>query len=177
VSVPRPYILLALCFITGCSNTPDSYAPPIQRKPLTGAEPNELGHFVNMSDAGADAYIMRDVSEAVEGGAWRWTGQRPELRFYLDSVDKLTFKAEFAVAEATIKDTGPVTISVLINGNLLDKVHCEKSGEQYFAKPVPPKFLRANAMNVVALEIDKVWVAPGDGAKMGFILSRAGFAE
>jgi len=32
-------------------------------------------------------------------------------------------------------------------------------------------------MNLVALEIDKVWIAPGDGAKMGFILSRAGFAR
>jgi hypothetical protein len=149
----------------------------MQRKPLTGSEPSEIGHFIDLKDAGADAYIVRDVSEAVEGGSWRWTGKRPELRFYLDSIDKLTFKAEFAIAEVTIKDTGPVTISVLINGNLLDIVHCPKSGEQYFEKPVPPKFLHANAVNTAALEIDKVWIALDDGAKMGFILSRAGFAQ
>jgi len=149
----------------------------MQRKPLTGTEPNEVGYFVNLRDAGADSYIVRDVSEAVEGGSWRWTGKRPELRFFLDSVDKLTFKAEFSIADATIKDTGPVTISVLINGNLLDKIYCEKAGERYFEKPAPATFLRPNAMNLVALEIDKVWIAPGDGAKMGFILSRAGFAR
>ena len=149
----------------------------MQRKPLTGTEPNEVGHFVNLRDAGADSYIVRDISPAVEGSGWRWTGKRPELRFFLDAVDKLTFKAEFAVAEATIKDTGPVTVSVLINGNLLEKVYCAKSGERYVEKPVPAKFLRANAMNLVALEIDKVWIAPDDGAKMGFILSRAGFAQ
>ena len=169
----RPYILLALCFVTGCANIPDSYAPPMQRKPLTGTEPNEMGHFVNLGADDADSYIVRDIGD--RDGAWRWTHKRPELRFFLESVDKLTFKAEFAIAEATIKDTGPVTISVLINGNLLDKVHCAKSGERYFEKPVPAKFLRPNAMNLVALEIDKVWIAPGDGAQLGFILSRAGF--
>ena len=66
---------------------------------------------------------------------------------------------------------------MLINGNLLDKIRCENSGEQFFEKPVPEKFLRAHAMNLVAMEIDKVWIAAADGAAMGFILTRAGFAQ
>ena len=83
----RPYILLTLCFVTGCANIPDSYAPPMQRKPLTGTEPNEMGHFVNMGADDADSYIVRDIGD--RDGAWRWTHKRPELRFFLESVDKL----------------------------------------------------------------------------------------
>jgi hypothetical protein len=176
VSEWRLYLFLWLFLLTGCANIPDFYAPPEQRKPLTGTEPHEVGDFVNLGDIGADTYIVRDVNEAVEGAGWRWTRKRPELRFFLDSVEKLTLKAEFAVAGATMKDTGPVNIAVLINGQLLDTVHCEKAGEHYFEKRVPAKLLQANAINLVALEIDKVWIAPDDGAVLGFILTRVGFA-
>ena len=110
----RPYILLPLCLLAGCANIPDSYAPPIQRKPLTGAEPSPIGTFVNLGEPSADAYIVRDITGYVESSGWRWTRKRPELRFFLDSIDHLKFKADFSIADATLKDTGPVTISIFI---------------------------------------------------------------
>src|SRR5437899_10823478 len=103
VSEFRPYILLFLSFLGGCANIPDSYAPPVQRKPLGGTETSAVGHFVNMSDPLADAYIVKDVSESAEGGAWRWTRKRPELRFFLETVEHLIFKADISIAEATLK--------------------------------------------------------------------------
>jgi hypothetical protein len=145
--------------------------------PFAGSESKELGTFVNLGDPDADSYIVRDVVEGGEGDSWRWTRKRPELRFALESVDNLTFKADFSLAEATIKETGPVTVSVFINGQLLGGVHCEKSGDQYFEKRVPAGMLRANATNLVALEVDKVYVAKADGAILGMILSRVGFAK
>jgi len=130
-----------------------------------------------MSDPDADAYIVKDVSQAAEAGSWRWTRKRPELRFFLEATENLNFKADFSIAEATLRETGPVTISVLINGNLPDTLHCADAGEKHIDKPVPEKFLRAKALNFAALEIDKVWISKTDGAVLGFILTRAGFTQ
>ena len=172
----RPYVLLPVCFLVGCATIPDSYAPPVQRKPLTGADPSPVGRFVHLAETDADSYIVRDVTAAAEAGSWRWTRKRPELRFFLDSIEHEDFKADFSIADATFKDTGPVTISVFINGNLLDTVRYAEPGEKHFSKPVPEKFLHPKALNFAVLEIDKVWVSKTDGAQLGFILMRAGFA-
>jgi hypothetical protein len=177
VSEYRPYILLPLCLLAGCANIPDSYAPPIQRKPLTGAEPSPIGTFVNLGEAAADAYIVRDVTGYVESSSWRWTRKRPELRFFLDSTEHLKFKADLSIADVTLKETGPVTISIFINGHRLDSLKYASAGRQEFEKPVPAAFLLPKSVNFVALEIDKVWVSKTDGAVLGFILTSAGFTE
>lgn len=171
----RPFILLLLCLLVGCANVPDFYAPPVQRKPLTGADPSPVGRFVNMVESNADSYVVRDVNRGAANDPWRWTRKRPELRFYLDTIDRLEFKADYSIAEATFKDTGPVAISVFINGNLLETVPYTTPGEKRFSKPVPEKFLHPKALNFAALEIDKVWTSATDGAQLGFILIRAGF--
>jgi hypothetical protein len=129
-----------------------------------------------MGSPEADTYIVRDITDYVSGSAWRWTRKRPELRFFLDSIDHLKFSADFSVADATLKDTGPVTISVFINGHPLGSVKCADAGRKLFEKPVPAAFMRPKAVNFAALEIDKVWVSKTDGAVLGFILTTAGFA-
>lgn len=183
-SLPLPlysYFVRKLGFIClllgGCSRQPDWYAPPVQRKPLTGTEFSGLGHFVAMNDPQADSYIVRDVAKTVEGGTWRWTGPKPELRFFLQAIHGLSLSVDFAIAEITIKDTGPVTLSFFINGHLLDKVRYEEHGNKHFQKPVPPEFLKANADNSVVIEPDKVWISKLDNAQLGFILTRAGFVQ
>src|SRR5664279_257886 len=76
-----------------------------------------------------------------------------------------------------VADSGPVTLTFTINGKLLDRLRCEKSGEQHYAHDVPPGMLRAGAINMVAIDPDPVWVSKADGGRLGFILSRAGFTE
>ncbi|MBI3473821.1 MAG: hypothetical protein HY013_20895 [Candidatus Solibacter usitatus] len=173
----RPFFLsFLLLILTGCANIPDSYAPPVQRKPLSPAEPRPFGHFVNMNDPNAEAYFIKDIATVAEG-PWRWTGKRPELKFFLETVESLKFSLDYTIAEATFKSTGPVTISVFLNGKLLEKLRHATHGEQHFEKPAPPPLLRRNEVNQVALEVDKVWVSPTDGAQLGFILTRAGFVQ
>jgi len=148
----------------------------MQRKPLTGSDPSVVSQFVNLGDPNAEVYIVRDITDTVEGN-WRWVRKRPELRFFLESVDHLTFKVDFTVPGVVLKETGPVNVSIFVNGKLLDTVHCANDDEKHFAKPVPASFLRPNALNFVALEIDKVYVAKADGVVLGFILLRAGFTQ
>jgi hypothetical protein len=84
---------------------------------------------------------------------------------------------EYSVAEATFKDTGPVHFKFFVNEKLLGEAHHDKPGAYTFEKPVPAQMLRANAENDLAVEVDKPWIAPGDGAKLGFILTSIGFAR
>ena len=167
----------AALLLAGCVNIPDTYAPPIQRSPQYGPESHPASHFVAMAGANPEDYIVRDVLPGDPGNAWRWTGKRPELRFQLSFTNDLRFVMDLSVPEATFAQRGPVTISFFINGKLLDKVRYEKPGEMHFSKPVPAAWLRTDAPTLVAAEIDKVWVAPSDGAQLGFILSRAGFVQ
>jgi hypothetical protein len=161
----------------GCTNIPDSYAPPIQRKPLTGPEQVAFGHFVDMNDPNAEAYLIQDISRTVEGGGFRWVYKRPELRFALSKSEHVRFVMDFAIPDVTMKQTGPVTVSFFINDKLLDKVRYDTPGEKHFEKPVPSGWLRTDTPTLVAAEIDKMYVAPEDGAKLGFVLTRAGFVE
>ncbi len=171
-------LLLILClWLAGCTSIPDTYAPPVQRKPLTGPEPSPIGHFVTMSAPNAEAHFVRDVSRTLEGGAWRWVFEHPEFIFRLPSTRHLRFSMDFAIPEMTFRQRGPVTISIFINGHLLDKTRYERGGQLHFEKPVPPEWLRTDIDNVVAMEIDKPWIAPEDGKKLGFILTGAGFIQ
>lgn len=167
----------ATLLLAGCVNIPDSYAPPIQRTARFGPEGRPVGHFVAMAGPNPEDYIVRDVLPGEPRSAWRWTGQRPELRFQLSFTNDLRFMMDLAVPESTFAQRGPVTISFFINGNLLDRVRCEKHGEVHFNQPVPAAWLRTDAPTLVAAEINKVWVSPSDRARLGFILSRAGFVQ
>jgi len=163
--------------MAGCSSTPDVYAPPAQRKPLAVSQPSFVGSFVTMSDPNADAYIVRDIARSVEAGTWRWTNRRPELQFYLPSVENRKFVMDFSIAGATFSETGPVTLAVFVNGQPLDKKRYEKPGQYLMELPVAPALLKVNALNTVAIEPDKVWVSKQDGVALGFILTSAGFRQ
>ena len=170
------YWLLCLTFALGaCSRVPDTYAPPIQREPLAGRELRSLGSSVAMSDPMADAYIVRDVSRTTEGGQWRWAYQHPELRFFLDRVENRKFALDFSLPEITFKETGPITLTFRINGHPLDRVRFDRTGDHHYEKPVPASFLKPRADNFVAIETDKQWVSKVDGARLSFVLIRAGF--
>lgn len=176
----RPLKLVYLGFallVAGCTSIPDTYAPPIQRDPQYNPGVGLIGHFVSMGGPNPDEHIVRDILAGDPGSVWRWTGKRPELRFQLAFTNDLRFVMDFAVPETTFPQRGPVTISFFVNGNLLDKVRCEKPGEVHFDQPVPAAWLRAHAPTFVAAEIDRVWVAPDDGAQLGFVLTRAGFVQ
>jgi hypothetical protein len=155
---------------------PNSFPPPEQRAPLTVPPPGDLGYFLSMADANADAYLVKDV--ATRGpGTWRWAYEHPVLRFFVPNVPRLKFAMDFSLPARTLRETGPVTLTFTINGRLLDRLRCEEPGEQHYARDVPLGMLRLNALNQVAIDPVPVWVSKADGGRLGFILSRAGFTE
>ncbi len=160
----------------GCASAPDGYPPPIQRKPLPDQGFKPVPTIVSMDDPSAGAYIVSGVNRSVEATAWRWTGPRPEFRFQVSSAKNLRLVMDFTVAQATFEQTGPVTVSYFINGKLLGRQRCDKSGEYHYNAPVPAGLVQEGALNIVAAEVDKPYVSGTDGARLGLILTRVGLA-
>ena len=129
-----------------------------------------------MADPNAAAYLVQGVADHGPG-TWRWVFDHPVLRFFVPAAPRLQFTMEFTLPESTFRDTGPVTLSISLNGNLLDRLRCDKPGQQVYTHPVPAELLHADAINLVAIDPHPVWVSPSDGGRLGFILSRAGFTE
>ena len=174
----RYFLVTALwLLITSCLRMDEWYAPPVPRKPMTGPVVSPVRHFVNMNDPHAEDYFVRDISDTLEGNAFRWTRQRPALRFVLQSTENLRFVMDFFLSPDNMKVTGPVTISYYINNHLLDRVRYEKPGVLHFEKPVNPEWLTAGTETLVVAELDKVYIAPADKAVLGMVLTRAGFLD
>ncbi len=168
--------MLLLAFtLAGCVGIQDTYAPPEQRKPLSVEDPSPLKAFIKMNEPWAPDHFIRDIGRDLQSGTWRWTQQRPTMMFTIPTTKGQEFSSDFTIAELTFKETGPVTISILINDHLLDKTTYTNSGNQHFEKAVPEAWLHLKTENVVVMETDKIWTAPQDKATFGFILTNAGF--
>ncbi len=165
-----PAVLIAIALTNllwaGCHSLPVSFSPPAQRTGLTSA------HFVMMNDPAADSYIVQGFREHSEG-TWRWAHDHPVLRFTLPGSGPLNFTMDFTLPEGTFHETGPVTLAIAINGKPFDSVRCDHAGDYRFAQRVPDALLHKPGINVVALDPDRTATAE----KLGFVLSRAGFAE
>lgn len=165
-------VLAAL--LGGCKTPGDWYAPPVQRSPVEKPRKPRAARVVEMGETAAEAFLVRDI-RGLEG-AWRWTGRRPAVQVYVSKPEGLELVAEFALSDATFKDTGPISIQFQVNGKVLDTVRYDQPGQKQFRKAVPAEWLRAAESAEVGLELDKVWVSKSDGAELGVILSRLGLA-
>jgi hypothetical protein len=169
------FLPVALSALAGCQRYPESYPPPIQRVPEDGSA--LYRHVIAMNDPDATAFFIKDIGLGLEGETWRWTGPRPELRFFLKKIENPKFVMDFSIADSTFEKTGPVNVSIFVNGRLLEKIRYTKSGQHQFRKEVDPAWLKPGADTIVAAEVDPWWVSPTDGRHLGIILIQAGFVE
>lgn len=129
--------------------------------------------MLSPGDGSIDSQIVQDIPTGpVE--PWRWVYQHPKVKLRVTKPAGLKYRIEFSIADATLKFTGPVTLRFLVNGTQLGRKRYSAAGEYRWEAPVPPELLRVSEENIIGAEVDKVWVSPSDGARLGFILSRIG---
>jgi hypothetical protein len=165
-----------LC-LAACDRLPESYPPPEQRHPVEGFNPGPDAMMVDMDNPDATLHIVKDIYGANGGTSWRWTKQEPTVKLLLLSTENLKFSADFALWDDSFKITGPLEISFLVNGRELDKMRYDSPGVKHFEKPVSPDWLSVDGDTTIAMSVDKLYVAPRDGAQFGVILTRMGFKE
>jgi hypothetical protein len=155
---------------------PEPYAPPVQRHPFEDARPHRMSRIVNMADSDSPAHIVQDVVPGLPA-PWRWTNQKPTFKITARTNQGLRYVIDFSLPEVTFKATGPVTMTFLVNDHVLDSVPYTAQGEYHYEKAVPAEWVAPMKDTMLAASIDKVWVSPTDGVKLGFILTRIGLTQ
>jgi hypothetical protein len=166
----------AALFLSACQNMPEPYAPPVQRQPLPDFRPYRISAIVNMSDEDAGGHFIRDISP-LGTVSWRWTGKRPTVRVRIRTAERLRYTIDFALPETTLQATGPVTVSFFVNDRVLGRARYRRAGSQHFEKAVPAGWVVADQDVALGAEVDKVWVSPEDGTKLGLVLVRIGLTQ
>lgn len=168
-------VLFSLVLLAACRPPGDWQPLPFQRTALTAHDESVLRSFVRMADPEAPRHFLGGVRPALEAGSWRWTRKRPELKLFVRPETSGRLRVEFAVAEDTFQETGPVRVTFFVNGSRAGEQRCPRAGQYSFEQPLPAGLLRPGALNTLAIEVDKVWISPADGEVLGLILLAAGF--
>lgn len=130
--------------------------------------------MVEMSEPDSAQHVVKDIYEPA-GSSWRWTGKQPTVKVLVFATDHVKLSTDFTIWEDGLKQTGPLELSFLVNGHLLDKVKYATAGYKHFEKAVPAEWLSADTESTISVDVDKLYVSPLDGVKFGFILTRIGF--
>ena len=155
---------------------PEPYAPPVQRQPFEDARPHRMTRIVAVAEADAASHFVKDIAPG-EPAPWKWTNQNPTVKVTPRTNQGLRYTIDFSLPEVTFKVTGPVTLTFLVNDHVLDTVRYTASGEYHYDKAVPPEWVEPLKDTTVGASIDKVWVSPMDGARLGFVLTRIGLTQ
>jgi hypothetical protein len=158
-----------------CGREPVVFAVPAQKALDAGSDPGGLASSISMNDLTADDYIVRDISP--ERGHHRWAFLHPEMRFRVEDAGYSNFAVEFAVIEATFRSTGPITVSVAVEGRNIGSIRCDHSGDYRLEKPVPSGVVAPGKDLHVTFQAQPRWVSPDDGAELSFYLKSAGFTR
>ena len=173
----RRMVLIPALLLTACQRQPETFAPPVQRQPLEDFRPYRAARIVKMNDADAEAFFTADIIKGPVDTPWRWTGKRPAITLHPRSIDGLAYAIEYAIPEVTFKATGPVNVTYLVNGRVLDTVRITQHGQRSYQKLVPPGWMIATQPVELAAEIDKTYVSKDDDATLGFLLTSLGLAQ
>jgi hypothetical protein len=166
----RLWVAIPIIAITSCGRQPESFPMPPQKRAPETSDPNYL--LVKFSDRDAGDYIVRDIQS---GDGLCWTFAHPEMKFPVEPRPALRFYMHFWIHERTLHDTGPVTLTVKINGQLLGSVRCEHDGSYLFERPVPMQWLHSGEPVHVLAEATPLWTSPDGGPPLGYLIEEAGF--
>jgi hypothetical protein len=159
-----------------CQNMPAPYPLPAQQHGFENARPHRVGYFVDTSDPNSVSQILSGITPGGPAPS-KWTLQNPAVRVVPHTNQGLRYTIDFDVPNVTFRVTGPVTLTFLVNGHVLESVRYVVAGSYHYEKPVPPDWMTPFSDTTLAVHIDKVFIAAADGAELGFILTRIGLTQ
>lgn len=131
--------------------------------------------WIEIGRPGADRHLLRDFQEPSSPNVWRWTYQRPALLFYVPERGNARFKMDFFLHSKLFEATGPVRLTVFVNGQKIGEHAYDSPERQSFEQAVPPGLLRSGGITLVETTLDKYYRSPDDGQKLGYLFVRGGF--
>jgi hypothetical protein len=144
--------------------------------PPCGADLEIDRAWMELGRHGAARHLLSDILCNGDTEAACWTGERPTLLFRVPRAGKRIFRMDLAIDAVTLHDTGPVLLTVRVNGKRIGEKRYDAPGQYTFEREVPGEALRPDGLAVVETVLDRYYVAK-DGQKLGYQLLRAGFVE
>jgi hypothetical protein len=134
-----------------------------------------LGEAVTIGKPGAQQYLVKGVQVGAPDLTGYWTLDQPEFRFRLASTRHHWFMERFFLPRETLKQTGPLRVDFYVNGRLLDQAVFAKDGDVLYQHNVPESWLSTDRLTIVRMYVHNPYIAPGDSARLGVLLSAASF--
>lgn len=158
--------------LAGCARREEARLVPLPEQRVLENAPDLPFEpaFVRMSEARSAAMIVREI---VGEGHERWTGPNPAMRFKIPAPGEWRAEVRFRAAETTLKSTGPVTLAFAVNGRPIGSVRVGDPAVRTFSAIV----LLDRPEAEFSFTVDKPWVSPEDGAKLGVLLQAMGFRK
>jgi hypothetical protein len=136
----------------------------------------KFGETMTIGKPGASQYVVKGVLLGDPKSEAFWTLDEPELKFLLSSAQHHVFRERIFVPQETLKQTGPLVVDFYVNGHLLDQARFAKDGDVLYQHDVPVEWLKTGALTTVKMRVHNPYIAPRDGARLGFLLRSAGFS-
>ncbi len=164
--------MLLATVLCSCDRRPESYPPPEQYRPPGGPEPPVLV----MGFPNPDAWVLADIHEQNGEPGRRWTGAHPRFAFRLNRTGNLDLAMRLEIHSIPFAHTGPVTITIRVNGQTIDQVRYDSVGVRDYLHPIPAALLQSQTPVTVSLDVAPAWIAE-DNVVFGIGLYYIGFRE
>jgi hypothetical protein len=133
--------------------------------------------WVEMGRPGAERHFLHDVMGGTPADPYRWTFERPALLFQVPKRGNTKFKMDLVVHGDTFKKTGPLRMTVWLNGKPIGQKVYDSPEKQTFQQEIAPEWLRSDGLALVETTLDTYYVAPADQRKLGYLFVRGGFVQ
>ena len=124
---------------------------------------------------GAKGHFLSDVMDLPDESLQIWTFERPRYFFDVQSRSNLRFRLDVHVPDKIFNSIGPFRMMVWIGEKQLGQQTLASAGDHRFEHPVPPDWIPPAGLTIVETTLDKYYVAPEDGQKLGYMFVRGGF--
>ena len=171
---PRTALAIGACLVCSACAPNLAFAPPPQKTIPAGPEAPLSRPLLRMSDPDADAFLVAEVARDNPGSPFRWTGEHSRFKLFPGPEDD-EFYIRFGLIPANFRQTGPVTIGILVNGVALAARRFDAAGDYDYSHPVPPRLLTSASPVTVQLDISPVYIAPPWGERLGVAVQAVGF--
>lgn len=168
-------VIVAISGLSACSSRIPVYAPPAQFVMPAGSDPQPEVRFIKMNDLDAKLAVLEGTDNSGTGDVRRWTTEQARFQFRVASLKESDLYLRFVIPDVTFRQTGPVRISIDVNGKPFDAFIRTAPGEAEYRHAADGIAMRPFDPLVVSIRIDPPYIAEADHAKLGFLLNEIGF--
>ena len=139
-----------------------------------GLDPRPEVRMFKLGDADALLNVIQGVPAA--GRDERpWTEERATFQFRVRSLENCDFRMQFTLEPVTMKQTGPVRITITAGGSVFDSFVKTSPGDYEYRRAADRIPVRPYQPLIVTVNIDPPYIIPHNNAKLGVALTSIGF--